>query len=93
MRQISFARSRIALLSTALAFVAVSTASAQSRVVLPAGTVIIVRTNTPLQSASARTGQVFESDVVESIFKLDQRYSHMMEKLLVWLVFSTLSSG
>jgi len=34
---------------------------------LPAGSVIIVRTNTPLQSASARTGQTFETNVVESI--------------------------
>src|SRR4029079_11608639 len=46
---------------------AASTVSAQSRVVLPAGSVIIVRTNTPLQSASARTGQTFETNVVESI--------------------------
>jgi len=67
MRQISLARSRIALYSTALALFAASTVSAQSRVVLPAGSVIIVRTNTPLQSASARTGQTFETNVVESI--------------------------
>jgi len=67
MRQISLARSRIALFSTALALFAASTVSAQSRVVLPAGSVIIVRTNTPLQSASARTGQTFETNVVESI--------------------------
>jgi peptidoglycan hydrolase-like protein with peptidoglycan-binding domain len=51
-------------------FVAASGASAQSRV-LPAGTVIIVRTTTPLQSASARTGQTFETNVEESI-GLDQ---------------------
>ena len=67
MRQISIARSRIALYSTALALFAASTASAQSRVVLPAGSVVIVRTNTPLQSATARTGQTFETTVVESI--------------------------
>jgi len=67
MRQISLARSRIALFSTALALFAASTVSAQSRVVLPAGSVIIVRTNTPLQSASAKTGQTFETNVVESI--------------------------
>ncbi len=53
--------------SLALAFVAASTASAQSRVVLPAGSVIIVRTNTPLQSASAKTGQTFETNVDESV--------------------------
>ncbi|HCU11766.1 MAG TPA: hypothetical protein DGB72_06560 [Gemmatimonadetes bacterium] len=58
---------RIAVRSLALAFVAVSAASAQSRVVLPAGSVIIVRTTTPLQSASARTGQTFETNVDESV--------------------------
>ena len=67
MRQKFLARSRIALYSTALALFAASTVSAQSRVVLPAGSVIIVRTTTPLQSASARTGQTFETNVVESI--------------------------
>ncbi|HEX9083247.1 MAG TPA: peptidoglycan-binding domain-containing protein [Gemmatimonadaceae bacterium] len=58
---------RIAVSSLALAFVAASAASAQSRVVLPAGSVIIVRTTTPLQSASARTGQTFETNVDESV--------------------------
>jgi peptidoglycan hydrolase-like protein with peptidoglycan-binding domain len=67
MRQISLARSRIALCSTALALFAASTASAQSRVVLPAGSVIIVRTTMPLQSANAKTGETFETNVVESI--------------------------
>ena len=51
----------------ALAFLAASAASAQSRVVLPAGTVIIVRTTQPLQSASATNGQTFETNVEESI--------------------------
>jgi len=56
------------LWSAALALFAVSTAaSAQSRIVLPAGTVIIARTTSPLQSASARTGQTFEANVEESI--------------------------
>jgi hypothetical protein len=54
------------LASAAVAVVAASGASAQSRV-LPAGTVIIVRTTTPLQSASARSGQTFETNVEESI--------------------------
>ncbi|MEO8580866.1 MAG: peptidoglycan-binding domain-containing protein, partial [Gemmatimonadales bacterium] len=36
-------------------------------VVLPAGSVIIVRTTTPLQSASAQAGQTFETTVEESI--------------------------
>jgi hypothetical protein len=53
--------------SLALAFIAASSASAQSRVVLPAGTVIIVRTTAPLQSASARSGQTFETNVEGSI--------------------------
>jgi peptidoglycan hydrolase-like protein with peptidoglycan-binding domain len=52
--------------SAAIALAAASGASAQSRV-LPAGTVIIVRTTTPLQSASARSGQTFETNVEESI--------------------------
>jgi hypothetical protein len=34
-----------------------------------------------------------ESDVVNSILMLGQRYFHVMEKLLVWLVFLSLSSG
>ncbi|MFL5616953.1 MAG: hypothetical protein ACJ79A_01005, partial [Gemmatimonadaceae bacterium] len=50
----------------ALAFAAAPTA-AQSRVVLPAGSVIIVRTTTPLQSASAQTGQSFETTVSETV--------------------------
>jgi len=54
-------------LSIALAVVAASVASAQSRVVLPAGSVILVRTTTPLQSASATTGQTFETNVEESV--------------------------
>jgi peptidoglycan hydrolase-like protein with peptidoglycan-binding domain len=53
--------------SIALAVLAASAASAQSRVVLPAGSVIIVRTTTPLQSASARTGQTFDTNVEESV--------------------------
>jgi len=35
--------------------------------VLPAGSVIIVRTTAPLQSASARTGQTFDTNVEESV--------------------------
>jgi peptidoglycan hydrolase-like protein with peptidoglycan-binding domain len=58
---------RTAALGIGLAFAASATVSAQSRVVLPAGSVIIVRTTTPLQSASARTGQTFDTNVEESI--------------------------
>jgi len=58
---------RTTIWSAALALVAVSAASAQSRVVLPAGSVVIVSTTTPLQSSTARTGQTFETNVEQSI--------------------------
>ena len=67
---------RRTLAGIALAFVTASAASAQStasaasissRVVLPAGSVIIVRTTTPLQSASVKTGQMFETNIDESV--------------------------
>lgn len=67
MRLISHNRYRTAVTGVALAFLAASAASAQSRVVLPAGTVIIVRTTQPLQSASATVGQTFETNVEGSI--------------------------
>jgi len=60
-------RLRSGAAALALALVATSVASAQSRVVLPAGSVIIVRTNEALQSASARPGQTFLTNVEESI--------------------------
>src|SRR5256714_4971569 len=50
-----------------LALVARSVAAAQSRVVVPAGSVIIVRTTGPLESASAQTGQTFDTNVEESV--------------------------
>ncbi|HEX8692873.1 MAG TPA: peptidoglycan-binding domain-containing protein [Longimicrobium sp.] len=53
-----------ALLSMALP---ASELPAQPRVVLPEGTVIIVRTTSPLESASARTGQTFETVVVDTV--------------------------
>lgn len=67
---------RRTLAGIALAFVSASAASAQSsasaasvssRVVLPAGSVIIVRTTAPLQSASVKTGQMFETNIEESV--------------------------
>ena len=60
-------RTRRTLGTVGLALIAASTASAQSRIVLPAGSVIIVRTTTPLQSATVRTGQTFETTVEESV--------------------------
>lgn len=55
------------LCGIAIAFAAASTASAQSRVVLPAGSVIIVRTTAPLRSATAKSGQTFDTNVEESV--------------------------
>src|SRR5688572_758334 len=53
---------------TALVLASSSVAFAQqSRAVLPAGTVIIVRTTTPLQSATAKAGQTFETVVEENV--------------------------
>src|SRR2546423_11430987 len=67
MPNIPLKRYRTMLWSLTLAFVAVSAASAQSRVVLPAGSVIIVRTTTPLLSATMKSGQTFDTNVEESI--------------------------
>jgi hypothetical protein len=61
------AASRRALWSIALAIVTASGASAQSRVVIPAGSVILVRTTTPLESSTAKVGQTFETTVEESV--------------------------
>jgi hypothetical protein len=59
-------RSRAALCA-ALSVFAVSSATAQNRVSLPAGSVIIVRTQTALSSASVRQGQTFETTVDEQV--------------------------
>ena len=66
MRYKGLTRSRRAVWGTAIALLAASAASAQSRV-LPAGTVIIVRTNTALQSSTAKAGQTFDTNVEENI--------------------------
>src|SRR5688572_14044296 len=47
--------------------VAVTGLSAQTRIVLPEGTVIIVRTSGPLESATAKVGQTFETVVVDTV--------------------------
>ncbi len=47
--------------------VAVSGLSAQTRLVLPEGSVIIVRTSSPLESSTAKVGQNFETAVVDTI--------------------------
>src|SRR5512140_714676 len=60
-------------LAMGLAFstLAVTAASAQTRLSLPAGTVIIVQTETALQSNSAQVGQTFSTTVTDAI-GLDQ---------------------
>ena len=67
MHHIKIHRFRKTALGVALAFVAAPVVSAQSRVVLPAGSVIIVRTTAPLQSATAKSGQTFETNVEGSV--------------------------
>ena len=50
-----------------LTLAAATTAAAQSRVVLPQGSVIIVRTAEALQSSAARVGQTFETIVDDTV--------------------------
>ena len=60
-------RTTASLAIAALAFATGKDALAQSRVSLPAGTVILVRTQTPLVSSSAKAGQIVETVVEESV--------------------------
>jgi peptidoglycan hydrolase-like protein with peptidoglycan-binding domain len=46
---------------------AVSGLAAQTRLVLPEGSVIIVRTSSPLESATAKVGQTFETVVADTV--------------------------
>src|SRR5688572_30505041 len=41
--------------------------SAQARVVLPEGTVIVVRTSSALESSTAKAGQTFETVVADTV--------------------------
>jgi peptidoglycan hydrolase-like protein with peptidoglycan-binding domain len=50
-----------------LSLVAVSGVSAQTRAVLPEGSVILVRTSSALESATAKAGQTFETDVIDTV--------------------------
>lgn len=50
-----------------LALVCVSGVSAQTRLVLPEGSVIVVRTTSALESATARVGQTFETVVSDTV--------------------------
>lgn len=67
MQRNTLIRWRTVLGGLALGALATTAASAQSRVVLPAGSVLIVRTTTPLQSSTAKVGQTFNTRVDESI--------------------------
>jgi peptidoglycan hydrolase-like protein with peptidoglycan-binding domain len=58
---------RGALWGAGLSLVTASGLTAQGRIVLPEGSVIIVRTTSPLQSASAQTGQTFETVVIDTV--------------------------
>jgi peptidoglycan hydrolase-like protein with peptidoglycan-binding domain len=44
-----------------------SSLGAQTRVTLPAGSVFLVRTETPLESATMKVGQTFETSVIEAV--------------------------
>ena len=56
-----------ALWTLLLTFLAVSGLSAQTRLVLPEGSVVIVRTSTPLESSTAKVGQTFETVVSDTV--------------------------
>lgn len=66
MRKLPLTKWRAAAAGAAVAVFAASSAVAQSRV-LPAGSVIMVRTTSSLQSSTAKTGQTFDTNVEESI--------------------------
>lgn len=51
----------------ALSIVAASSISAQTRVTLPAGSVMLVRTEQALESGNAQVGQTFETTLVDAI--------------------------
>ena len=58
---------RSAALALCVSILAVPALSAQSRVVLPEGSVIVVRTSSPIESATAQVGQTFETVVVDTV--------------------------
>ena len=63
----SYTRFSCATAIAAAAALAAAPASAQSRLVLPAGTVILVHTNAALDSRTATTGQTFETTVDQDV--------------------------
>jgi peptidoglycan hydrolase-like protein with peptidoglycan-binding domain len=58
---------RLGACATVLSLMCISTATAQTRVTLPSGTVLLVRTEQALQSADARVGQVFQTRVLNAV--------------------------
>ena len=65
--QIDMTLGRRSALGVVFALVAAAPLAAQSRLVLPAGSVIVVKTTSPLQSATAQSGQTFETTVSETV--------------------------
>lgn len=59
--------SKSGVLALCVSLLAVPALSAQTRVVLPEGSVIVVRTSSPLESATARVGQTFETVVSDTV--------------------------
>ncbi len=55
------------MLGVMLMLAATPVLEAQNRLALPRGSVIIVRTATPLESSSARVGQTFETNILDSV--------------------------
>src|SRR3569833_3326382 len=66
-RQMTSSSSASLSTALALALVTAHSAAAQNRLVLPAGSVLIVRTTSPLQSANAQVGQTFDTNVEQSV--------------------------
>ena len=54
-------------LGVALPLFAPSVAHAQGRIIVPEGSVLVVRTTTPLESSTARVGQTFETTIEEAV--------------------------
>lgn len=57
---------KLSTLSLSLVFASASGLTAQ-RLALPVGSVIIVRTSSPLESATAKVGQTFETSVIDTV--------------------------
>lgn len=58
---------QIGVVSLCISLLTVPALAAQTRVVLPEGSVIVVRTSSPLESATAKAGQTFETVVTDTV--------------------------